>query len=209
MKLKFFIIILLGFTMHSCKEEKQTASQKINISGKLFSAESNTIYLKQIDNFNYLTDNYIIDSTTISSDGKFEFHLDSLPSNLMSLSTENYKPASYIVLRQLPDKYYFGSCARFLAAEPSFYIGKNDSINIDWYDKAMDSVIHKTDLAGNQDTMHKFYRNIAKNVAGQLDRENPLDYGTAWEKVLKDQKKDLNLIDITKINIENCIIIFN
>lgn len=200
--MKSAIILLASiFILISCKRQNSETKKTITISGKLISDKSKIVYLKMIDNFNYLTNNYLIDSTTISEDGKFEFKIEQLPSNLLSLSTNNYPPVSYRVLNEMPDKYYFGGCARSFASEPTLYLTENDSVNIEWFDKEhLDSIIHKTDLAKNQNIMQKYYANIQENVAGNLDRENPLDYQTAWENVLIDQKKDLKSIDISKID---------
>lgn len=153
-----------------------------------------------IDNFDYLSDNYIIDSTLVSENGEFEFEIKQLPSNLFSLSTKNYQPSSYIMLRQAPHHYYYGSCARFFAAEPTLYLSENDSVNIEWFDnKGLDSIVHRTSSGKKQNIMQKYYASMSSNVASHLDRENPLDYQTAWESVLIDQQEDLNSIDISKI----------
>jgi hypothetical protein len=199
---KIIILLALTFIFISCKKDSSETKKAITISGKLISSESKIVYLKMIDNFNYLTNNYLIDSTTVSSEGKFEFRLDYLPSNLLTLSTNNYQPISYRVLTQMPDKYYFGGCALSFASEPTLYLAENDSVNIEWFDnKHLDSIIHKTDIAKNQNIMQKYYANIGENIAGNLDRENLLDYQTAWDNVLNDQKKDLKSIDIAKIDI--------
>lgn len=198
--LRILLLFILTLAIFSCKEENSEKKKLLTISGKLISSESKIVYLKMIDNFDYLTDNYIVDSTLVSSNGHFEFKIEHLPSNLLSLSTKNYQPASYIVLRQAPDKYYYGSCARFFASEPTLYLSNTDSVNIEWFDnKGLDSIVHKTSIGKNQNIMRNYYSNISDNVAGHLDRENPLDSQIAWNNVLKDQQEDLISFDISGI----------
>ncbi|MDB9799000.1 hypothetical protein OAB80_03350, partial [Flavobacteriaceae bacterium] len=59
----------MTLAIFSCKEENSEKKKLITISGKLISSESKIVYLKMIDNFDYLTDNYIVDSTLVSSNG--------------------------------------------------------------------------------------------------------------------------------------------
>lgn len=204
MKLSTLVVFTIGLILVSCKNSLQKTEKNTTISGKLYSKGSNKIYLKKVDNFNYLNDDFIIDSTTISTDGEFEFELSELPTNLISLSTKKYLPASYIILRRFPHNYFFSSCSNFFASEPSFYLNSNDSINIEWHDnRIVDSIVHKNQSNNNQTTFREYYLNASKNVAGHLDRENTLDYLKAWSMVQDYQKKEFKLINLTKIYVEN------
>ncbi len=199
MKKKIVLLILVFFSI-SCRKQKLEIEKTITISGKLISNRTKIVYLKMIDNFNYLGDNYIVDSTMVSNEGEFKFKVNKSSSNLLSLSITNKEPFSYRVLREIPDKYYFGSCAKFFAAEPTFYVSANDSINIDWFNReGLDSVIHKTHLKKTQNLMYQYYSNAHKSVAANLYEEDSIDYETAWNKVIKDQENKLKLIDTFKI----------
>lgn len=92
--MKKILIGILTLLMISCKEKpeetfsltgttngfengissKLNNSDKMVISGKLFSSKSKMIYLNKIDHFDYLNDEYTIDSTSVSENGEFKFN---------------------------------------------------------------------------------------------------------------------------------------
>src|SRR5690606_11166772 len=100
--LKIFVATIL---ITSCNSQKD--SGKITISGKLLSSKSKTIYLNKIDHFDYFNDKYTIDSTSVSENGDFKFNSQNLNSELVSISTEKFKPFTYQIFSAAPQTYYY------------------------------------------------------------------------------------------------------
>ena len=88
----------------SCDNKKEKTGTII--SGKLNSTKSKTVYLNRVNHFDNLNENYTIDSTSISENGDFKFEKQNLTSELVTISTEKFKPFTYQIYSKAPQTYF-------------------------------------------------------------------------------------------------------
>lgn len=190
------IIALLPFVgLWGCSESPKRPSSKTIIKGRIVSKTAQKIYLKKIDNFNYLQNDYILDSVVLDDTGRFEFILRDSTRHLFGLSTHGMLPTTYVVLREAPQLYFFGSCSNFFASEPVFFLNSGDSLALTWYDnRIVDSIVHITENGKFQDTFRDFYLtkarqlDIYENVAATV---NPLE---VWERASSQRDRLLDVL---------------
>ncbi len=174
------------------------------ISGKLFSSKSKMIYLNKIDHFDYFNDEYTIDSTSVSENGEFKFNSQNLSSELVSLSTEKFQPYTYQIYSVAPETYYFGNCAKFFIAIPTFYISNEKSININWHEtNDIDSISSPDNTGILQVKLREFYLNSDKMDVSKLDYDKKIDFKTNWEQMLIEKEFDLKAANLDNIQNEN------
>lgn len=179
--------------------------KKTSISGKLFSANSKTIYLNVIDHFDYFNDGYIVDSTTISANGEFKFNRQNLESKLVSLTTEKFKPITYQIFRNAPQTYYFGNCEKFFTSIPTFYVTDEDSLNINWIHipKGIDSISSPDQSAALQIKLREFYLGSKKPNSSSVNYDNKVDFKKNWRQMLIEKDNDIKNTNFKNIEDEN------
>lgn len=202
MDLKRLTILFTVIIISSCNGQKE--SEEIIISGKLFSSKTKTVYLNEIDHFDYLNDRFTIDSTSISENGEFVFKSQNLASKLISLTTEKFKPYTYQVFSEAPQTYYFGNCEKFFTSIPTFYITDEESININWYEtQGIDSISSPSNTGFLQVKLREFYLNSKKIHASNLDYDNKQEFEANWEQMLIEKEFDLKTVNQENISTEN------
>jgi len=173
------------------------------ISGRINQTESQTVYLNEINHFDNLNENYIIDSTSISENGEFIFKKHNLNSKLVSIATKDFKPFTYQIYSTAPQTYFFGNCEKFFTSTPTFYITNEESININWIETENIDSISSPDNSGTlQVKLREFYLNSKKIDVSKLDYDNKLDYRTNWEQMLIEKDFDLKAVNLENIEVE-------
>ena len=186
----------------SCDNKKETTGSIIY--GKLNSTKSKTVYLNRVNHFDNLNENYTIDSTSISENGDFKFEKQNLTSELVTISTEKFKPFTYQIYSKAPQTYFFGNCEKFFTSIPTFYITNEESININWNEtQSIDSISSPDNTGILQVKLREFYLNSNKINTSKLDYDSKLDYKTNWEQLLIEKLFDLKAVNLDNIKIEN------
>jgi|TARA_B110000902_G_scaffold242128_1_gene293175 hypothetical protein len=186
----------------SCDNKKEKTGTII--SGKLNSTKSKTVYLNRVNHFDNLNENYTIDSTSISENGDFKFEKQNLTSELVTISTEKFKPFTYQIYSKAPQTYFFGNCEKFFTSIPTFYITNEESININWNEtQSIDSISSPDNTGILQVKLREFYLNSNKINTSKLDYDSKLDYKTNWEQLLIEKLFDLKAVNLDNIKIEN------
>jgi hypothetical protein len=181
----------------------QIKSESVSISGKLFSSKSKTVYLNKIDHFDYLDDQYTIDSTTVSENGEFKFNAQNLNSQLVSLTTEKFKPYTYQIYSAAPQTYFFGNCEKFFTNIPTFYITDEQSISIDWYEyKEIDSISSPNKSGQRQVNLRDFYLTKNKIDKSDLNYDTKQDFKSTWEQMQIERGFDLKKVNLENIDVE-------
>lgn len=197
-----YLILSSAIIILSCN--KKTNKDGTIISGKLMSSKAKTIYLNLIDNFDYLSDEFIIDSTSVSETGEFIFNSQNLNSKLVTLTTEKFTPFTYQIYRIAPQTYNVGNCAKFFTNIPTFYISSEKNININWIENFdIDSISSPNNTGVLQVKLRNFYLNSNKINASNLDYNKKLDYKTNWGQLLIEKNFDLKAVNLDNIKIEN------
>ncbi len=197
-----YLITILVLTIISC--DKGNEKNGTVISGKINSTDSGMVYLNEINHFDNLSENYTIDSTSISKNGEFKFKEHNLNSKLVSISTEKFKPFTYQIYSSAPQTYYFGNCEKFFTSIPTFYISDEKRVNINWTEsKSIDSISSPDNTGILQVQLRDFYLNSNKIDRSKLDYDVKLDYKTNWEQMLIEKEFDLRTIDLNNITTEN------
>ena len=186
----------------SCDNKKEKTGTII--SGKLNSTKSKTVYLNRVNHFDNLNENYTIDSTSISENGDFKFEKQNLTSELVTISTEKFKPFTYQIYSKAPQTYFFGNCEKFFTSIPTFYITNEESITINWNEtQSIDSISSPDNTGILQVKLREFYLNSNKINTSKLDYDSKLDYKTNWEQLLIEKLFDLKAVNLDNIKIEN------
>jgi hypothetical protein len=197
-----YIIIFSVILILSCDNKKEKTGTII--SGKLNSTKSKTVYLNRVNHFDNLNENYTIDSTSISENGDFKFEKQNLTSELVTISTEKFKPFTYQIYSKAPQTYFFGNCEKFFTSIPTFYITNEESININWNEtQSIDSISSPDNTGILQVKLREFYLNSNKINTSKLDYDSKLDYKTNWEQLLIEKLFDLKAVNLDNIKIEN------
>lgn len=201
MTFKLIVLFFTSIVISSCLG--QTESKKTSISGKLFSSAGKTVYLNKIDHFDYLNDKFTIDSTTVSENGEFRFDGQNLDSQLVSLTTEKFKPYTYQIFSAAPQTYYFGNCEKFFTSIPTFYVTDEESIDINWHEtQSIDSISSPNNSGLAQIQLREFYLNSKKIDASNLNYDNKQDFEENWEQMLIEKDFDLKKVNFENIKLE-------
>jgi hypothetical protein len=185
----FSVIIIL-----SC--DHKTEKSGTIISGRINQTESQTVYLNEINHFDNLNENYIIDSTSISENGEFIFKKHNLNSKLVSIATKDFKPFTYQIYSTAPQTYFFGNCEKFFTSIPTFYITNEESININWIEtENIDSISSPDNSGALQVKLREFYLNSNKIDASNLDYDSKVNIKDNWKQMLKERDFDLKSIE--------------
>ncbi len=181
--MKKLIVIIVTIFLFSCKNEK---IEQFTISGKSSELIGDTIFLKKFKHFEYLDDNYILDTCIVDSEGKFNFEIKTTYPKLVSITKHNKLPNTYQVFKNTPDIFYYSFCANFLAETPTLYLEKNSDYKIQhWDSKLNDSSIVYDNVKLN--LLRKYYRN-ADYRKGFVDNNREflnISKEKAWENVKK------------------------
>ena len=81
MKHPIINILILSLIFYSCNKNEN--SELTIVSGVIHSSDAKKVYLSKIDHFDYLNNEYLIDSSSISEDGNFEFSPHDLSTDLI------------------------------------------------------------------------------------------------------------------------------
>lgn len=123
---------------------------------------------------------------------------------MISLSTIKFQPYTYQIYSVAPETYYFGNCAKFFTAIPTFYITDEKSIDINWYEtNDIDSISSPDNTGILQVKLRAFYLNSDKMDVSTLDYDKKMDFKTNWEQMLVEKEFDLKAANLDNIQIEN------
>lgn len=170
-------------------------SSKTIITGNSKTLAGQTVYLKKYSHFDYLEE-YMIDSTVIDPDGSFTFNLEVDEPELLTIGKFNNPPATYMVLRDRPDHYYYSFCEKFFGFDPLFYVEQGTNYKISHWNKEEDEVTY-------MDDRHNLLRKYYKNIDWKKDLRDPnrdplqMDAEKAWELVSSQRDSVLAELDFT------------
>jgi hypothetical protein len=199
MTIRFFTLLTSFLLVLSCS--KKSGKEGTTISGTLHSSESRTVYLNLIDHFDFLNDEYNIDSTSVSEDGTFVFEGQNLESKLISLTTKKFAPYTYQAFRAMPQAYYYGNCEKFFTSEPTFYISDENSISIHWYQtQSIDSISSPDNSGIHQVALRAFYLASKKIETSNLDYDKKDSVDVNLKKMIEEREFDLKSIDHKNIS---------
>ena len=177
--LNFLSIILLIFCF-GCHSKEHT------ISGVIEDMDKEIIYLKKYDHFNYLDEEYILDSCTIDKNRSFKFILKKEYPNFVTLTTYKHPPGTYQVFAETPEHFYYSFCSNFLAETPTFYIedGKDYIINHWDSDRNLESVVFND---SNANALRDYYKEIdfRKDLRGKDRKPLIVEKEIALSRILK------------------------
>lgn len=192
-------LLWIGF----CATHAQHTS-KTTIYGTLYGSDSQTLYLNEIDHFDYFNNAWTIDSTTVATDGSFSFEDQNLKGKLISLTTEKFQPFTYQIFTKNPESYFFGNCEMFFTSIPTLYITDEEKINLNWTKTQRADVLSSPDQSGtSQLKMREYYLNAKKIQASSLDYDSKNNHKTNWAEMLKERTYDLEQADLKNIDSEN------
>lgn len=198
MKLRLILGNVLIVTISSCTNP--TISPTTTISGRIINSDASYIYLNRIDHFDYLNNDYVIDSTTISANGEFQFVLENLESELVSLTTHKFEPYTYQILKNAPETYYYGNCEKFFTAIPTLYIFEEQSIQLNWLETPEIDSISSPDNSGlAQIRLREYYLNSRKVDGSSLNYDQASDFELTWNQMRRELNHDLIQVDMDKI----------
>lgn len=198
---RFSLIIYLLFIIVSCNK---THSHGTIISGKITPSNTKTVYLNIVDNFDYLNDQYTIDSTFVSQTGDFTFSTQDLDAKLVTITTEKFIPFTYQIYRSAPENFTAGNCAMFFVSIPTLYISDEKNIYINWSKTAGADLINSPDNSGNrQIKLRDFYLNYRVSEANNLNYQIKQDFEKLWQEMLLQKEIDLKSNNLTNNASEN------
>jgi len=191
----YFIFILI---IISCQNEiKKDSSANVVLRGEIIT-DKQKMYIKNMNTFDYLNEEFIIDSVQIDENGKFEFNLDRSKHQLFSLSLNKNRPSNYILMQDAPEIYYFATCAATFTQNPTIYLDDIDTMKLIWKEDGRIPIIKHFNK--NQ-KLHEYFLNIQNKLSSTIeDIENP---DSVWNIFLIDEVNALKDIDTTKVNIPN------
>ncbi|MEE9407776.1 MAG: hypothetical protein V3V28_06860 [Polaribacter sp.] len=178
MKIKITILTILILFL-GCNEKRK---ESFVITGHNTELAGKTIYLKKYNHFDYLDQEYILDSTIINSDGSFSFDIKNNFPNLITISKYNLMPLTYQVFKNTPQDYYYSMCSQFLASSPTIYMDNPKSIRIDNWDSKnnLNSVKYADDYLNR---LRKYYKSV--NYRKDIRDENRIRIDTTKEYALE------------------------
>ena len=189
MKYLKLLTLVLALAILSCSQPK---GKNIVISGISKELVGDTVYLKEYDHFNYLNDNFIIDSSIVQNDGSFSFKLNYDSPRLVTVSSYNNPPPSYNVFQQNPEMYFYSFCANFFAMSPTIYIESEKNYDItSWDEKNENNSIQFNDEKQNK--LRQYYRTV--DYRAELADENreiqTMEPALAWGIIQNKQNEFL------------------
>jgi len=192
---RLFVIILATF-LFNCQNEKKP---EYTILGKNIEIIGDTVFLKKFKHFDYLDDNYILDTCIVNDKGEFSFKIKESYPKLVSLTNHNKTPNTYQVFKNSPEIFYYSFCANFLAETPTLYLENNSNYKIEhWDSKLNDSSIVYNSKKLNQ--LRKYYRNVDYRKGYIDDNRDFLDITKeeAWGNVSKIRDSFLSEFNLDK-----------
>lgn len=183
----FLLTMALGIATCTAQTKKAT------FTGNAKDLAGDTIYLKKYTHFDYLEEDYIIDSAIVDKDGNFQLEMNDSKERLVILSVYDNEPPSYQIFRKNPDHYYYSFCMNFFGREPTVYSegGKNYTINY-WDTSNNDDSVQFEDEYQNK--LRSYYRNI--DYRGVLADENrqllDLTSEEAWARIIEERDEKLS-----------------
>ncbi len=178
-------------------------SPRTTISGTLQESDAKTVYLNEIDHFDYFNNAWALDSTIVAEDGSFTFKSLDLSGKLVSLTTTKFQPFTYQIFTKNPEHYFFGNCEMYFTAIPTLYITDEANINLNWTETRTIDVISSPDQSGAlQEKMRSYYLNAKKVEGSKVDYDNKVDHKTNWAEMLKERNFDLENANLKNIDQE-------
>ena len=199
--MKRLLVIILATFLFNCQNKKKP---EYTISGKNIEIIGDTVFLKKFKHFDYLDDNYILDTCIVNDKGEFSFKIKESYPKLVSLTNHNKPPNTYQVFKNSPEIFYYSFCANFLAETPTLYLENNSNYKIEhWDSKLNDSSIIYNNKKLNQ--LRKYYRNIDYRKGYIDDNRDFLDITKeeAWGNVSKIRDSFLSEFNLDKKNSQN------
>jgi len=151
---KLTTILLVAVLFIACKNNEPN-----HITGFADEFKNTTIYLKKYDHFNYLDEEYILDSIVVDEKGKFDFQISPNYPKFVTISKYKNPPGTYQVFKSSPQHFYYSLCSNFLAESPTIYLEDNKNYNINNWDtnQELNSVSFDDEPSNN---LRKYYRSI-------------------------------------------------
>ena len=199
--MKRLLVIILATSLFNCQNEKKP---EYTISGKNIEIIGDTVFLKKFKHFDYLDDNYILDTCVVNDKGEFSFKIKESYPKLVSLTNHNKPPNTYQVFKNSPEIFYYSFCANFLAETPTLYLENNLNYKVEhWDSKLNDSSIVYNNKKLNQ--LRKYYRNVDYKKGYIDDNRDFLDITKeqAWGNVSKIRDSFLSEFNLDKKNSQN------
>jgi len=188
------LLIAMVLAIFACKEQHP----QIVISGHTEALIGDTIYLKKLDHFDYLNQEYIIDSSIVDEHGDFQFQIDDRKDKLITLSRYKSAPNTNQIFKDEPEHYYYSFCANFFAMNPTLYVEGNKNYEISHWDTS-NSDTSISYVSDKQNKMRTHYRNI--DFRGKLSDVNrdfiQLTKENAWAIIEQYRGEKLKLMELT------------
>lgn len=182
--LLFFL--LLNF---ACSNQNSIST----ITGTSKDLAGKTVYLKKYNHFNFLDNDYILDSCKVDKNGYFKLQTDETE-QLVTISQYNALPPTYQVFKKMPQIYYYSMCLNFLGNEPTLFMEHN-SYHIKHWDLAnADSSVLFDDATQNHMRQHYRTTNFRDKIANETGKPIELSTKVAWNMV--ETKKDSLLKEV-------------
>jgi len=161
--LAFTILVVFLF---SCGDKK---IEQFTISGKNTELIGDTIFLKKFKHFDYLDENYILDTCVVNALGEFTFKIKPNYPKLVSITKHNKPPNTYQVFKDTPEIFYYSFCANFLAETPTLYVDNNTNYEIKHWDSKLNdtSIIYDN---SKLNVLRKYYRSADYRI-GYVDND--------------------------------------
>lgn len=202
--LLILIILVSGCAKTPGNPSKEEALRTTTIFGNSKELIGATIYLKDNNHFNFLTEEFELDSVVIDNEGSFKFEIAIKEPKLVRIDPlVNLAPGTLRVFKNTPEHYQYLLCKNYLGNHPTLYIepGKKYKI-INWVKKSdTTSVIYE---GSNHNQLRKYYWDLAYYDAVRKNRKGrDIKMDIAWERVnrVKDSLiTELNLDDDIEID---------
>ncbi|WP_353779676.1 hypothetical protein [Winogradskyella sp. 3972H.M.0a.05] len=196
--LLILVIVLVSCNNNPKKEAVEKTNSKTTISGNSKELIGATVYLKDNNHFNFLTQDFIIDSTVVDSVGNFKFTIDLKESMLVKIDSSSKNiPGTLQVFKMNPDLYQYLLCKNFLAYHPTLFVEPSESYTINTWSEShdLDAVVYEDE---NHNFLRRYYTENPYYEAVRHDRKlRDLEIKEAWQRVSK--VKD-SLITVLNLN---------
>lgn len=174
-------------------------TEKIKFTGNAKDLAGDTIYLKKYAHFDYLDDDFILDSATVDEEGNFQLEMDDRGAQLVLISPYSNEPPSYQILRKNPDHYYYSMCMNFFGRNPTIYAESGNNYQVDHWDQKNDDLSVRF-ADENQKKLRSYYREI--DYRGLVSDENRkllhLPAAEAWSRIEKERDERLSALNLDK-----------
>ena len=186
---KTLLIILILKIFSSFSQQITIPVDKLNIN-----KNTDTLYLKKINYFNYNKNDFLIDTLVIYS-GLISIEKNEKGQFLYLISTSKDVPLTYLPLREIPEKYYYMFCSNFYIQDN--YLLLSDKFNESEFEflksfykyftrKSFDKKLYKKDeyksLSINQS--EKIIKKSKKLFYKKLDKKKGI-FSTAFIEYVK------------------------